>query len=643
MHMKRLALLIRCLLLAALWAAPIAAQASGPHRAEYPADLPVELAIPFVPGELLVRLEPGASLAAVARSIGASLVASFGGDSIHILRLQQGSVGLAVHTLRGNAGVTFAEPNWVRQLYDAPDDPGYPLKWDLHNDGSLCQGDDCASADADVDWQEAYTHLGSDFQGAAVVAVVDTGIDADHPDLKDKIVPGYDFLGGDADPLDTYGHGTHVAGIALAATNNGLGTAGVGFSAGIQVMPLRVCDQSGCPSSAVAQAIYYAADHDADVVNLSLGGRIASAAEEQAIAYAWSKGVVVVASSGNDGSGKVAYPAAFAHCIAVGSTNWRDERASYSNQGNDLDVVAPGGEMSFYGHRGGIYSTMPTYDVYLTTVYGYSRDYDYLQGTSMAAPQVSGLAALLVAMGVGDSDGDGKANDEVRDLIETTTDDLGKSGWDRTFGWGRINVHGAVLAAVGSGDTLPSVAITHPAAGATVSGSVNITAVASDDGAVLQVAFFADGQPIGLDSDSVDGWWIDWDTAEWANGEHELKATATDSAGQTGSHTISVVVGNAPSAEVVVTAATPSSVPAGATVELWITGRGFAPGAGVSFENGQGPAPAASRILVDSAEQIRCLVTAKSGGPPSSRLWDVQVTNPDGARGVLIGGLLVVP
>lgn len=395
----------------------------------------------FVPGQIIIGLRSGTSINALASELGASDVAALGGGNAFLLDLA-GDPSVRAAEARALAGVSYAEPNWLRQLHVDPNDPAYPNKWDLNNDGdgSLCDGSDCPSVDADMDWLEAYNLLGSGFNGYAIIAVIDTGIDPDHPDLNDKIVSGHDYLDGDDNPIDTYGHGTHVAGIAAPATNNTIGTAGVGFSPNIKIMPLRVCSTSGCPTSAIVNAIYHAADNGADVINLSLGGRFASSAEEQAINYAWNKGLVIVASSGNDGSGRVSYPAAFANSIAVGSTNWKDQLAPYSNKGSALDVVAPGGDMSSYHDPGGIYSTMPTYDVYLTTNYSYSKNYDQLQGTSMAAPQVSGLAALLFAMG-------GVSNSDVRNIIEGTVDDLGKNGWDRNYGWGRVNVYAAVLAA----------------------------------------------------------------------------------------------------------------------------------------------------------------------------------------------------
>jgi thermitase len=522
---------------------------SGPLSGASP---PVSIGAPFVEGEVLVGTKPGVSLPAVARAIDAQVGRSVGDGTIHVLVLQQGSVEEAVQTLRTVRGVAFAEPNWLRQLHQGPNDDGYWLKWDLDNTGDtgLCDGSDCPTVDADMDWQEAYDLLGAGFAGPATVAVIDTGIDAGHPDLNDKIVSGYDYLDGDTDPADSYGHGTHVAGIALAETNNGaasndMDTAGVGYSPNIQVMPLRVCDANGCPTSAIVDAIYHAADNGANVINLSLGGRFGSAAEEQAINYAWSKGLIIAASSGNDGAGRVSYPAAFVNAIAVGSTNWHDQVAGYSNKGGDLDVVAPGGEMSSYHDPGGIYSTMPTYDVYLTTSYGYSTDYDQLQGTSMAAPQVSGLAGLLFAVGVADANGNGRTNDEIRAIIENTADDLGRSGWDRDYGWGRINVYRAVQAAVGeSADHPPTVTITNPTDGDTLSGTVTVTADATDDNGVTQVEFLVGGGSIGVDADGSDGWSASWATTEYGGGSHTVSATATDTAGQTAVDSVTVSVSN---------------------------------------------------------------------------------------------------
>jgi subtilisin family serine protease len=497
---------------------------------------PVPQGPPFVPGEILIQVQPGVVLPEqAAAAVGADVVRDIADGSIQVLALRDGGMGVlaAVSALQGTPGVVFAEPNWLRQLHE-PNDPGYGLKWDLHNDGTLCDGTDCASTDADMDWQAAYDYLGSNFNGSAVVAVIDTGIDASHPDLKGKIVAGYDYLDGDSNPNDTYGHGTHVAGIALAETNNGEGTAGVGYSPNIKVMPLRVCDENGCPTDAIVSAIYHAANNGANVINLSLGGRFGSSSEETAINYAWGQGLVIAASSGNDGSRRVSYPAAFANCIAVGSSNWHDQLAGYSNQGSALDVVAPGGDMSSYHDPGGIYSTMPTYDVYLTTAYEYSQDYDQLQGTSMAAPQVSGLAALLFAVGVTDTDGNGQTNDEIRDIIESTADDLGATGWDRSFGWGRINVYNAVVAAGGGGgENQPPVAAFTPSCT-----GLSCTFDASDssdlDGSIVSFAWdFGDGNMGSGETTSH---------TYAADSTYTVELTVTDNEGATGTTSQDVTV-----------------------------------------------------------------------------------------------------
>lgn len=592
-----------------------------------------------------MSLTPGTNASDVAMDNGLSIVGEIANGRFVLLGALHGQERQAAGLLNADARVEFAEPDWLRQLHEVPNDNNYSLKWELNNDGTLCDGSDCATVGADMDWKDAYSLLGSGFNGAAVVAVIDTGIDFSHPDLDDKIITGYDFYDGDADPTDTYGHGTHVAGIALAETNNGIGTAGVGYGSNISVMPLRVGAENGLPTSAIVNAIYHAVDNGANVINMSLGGRFGSSSEQQAINYAWNNGLIIVASSGNGSSGKVSYPAAFTNCIAVGSTNWHDKLAPYSNKGSDLDVVAPGGDMDKYGDPGGIYSTMPTYDVYLTTSYSYLKNYDQLQGTSMSAPQVSGLAALLFAIGVADENGNGWINDEIRDIIESTTDDLGKAGWDREYGWGRINVYNAVLAASGGGssDSPPNVSITYPANGNTISGTITITADATDDNDVTQVEFFVDDSSIGMDTDGLDGWSASWDTTASAEGPITITATATDTSGQTASDSISVTVDNIPSAGIDVTSIIPNTMSAGTTLGVTITGSGFVAGADVALENGAGPTPTTSSIVVVDANTITVTITAKNGGPRRDRVWDVRVTNPDGSFGIFSGGFTVTP
>ena len=605
-------------------------------------EMPPPPQIPVVPGQIIVGVEPGVAIDDIAAAAGAGRVRSLGGGGAYVLDVTGDPHDRAAGVARFS-GVRYAEPNLMRGLH-VPNDAGYGLKWDLDNigDTAICDGSDCPTADADMDWAEAYADF--TITGDAVIAVIDTGIDAGHPDLGAKLVPGHDFLDGDDDPVDTYGHGTHVSGIAAAAVNNFTGTAGVAWPGAIKVMPLKVCGPSGCPLSAIVGAIYFAKNNGADVINMSLGGRFGSISELEAIDAAWAAGLVIVASSGNGGGGKVSYPAAFSNVIAVGATDWHDQRTSYSNSGGALDVVAPGGEMSVYHDPGGIYSTMPTYPVYLTTTYSYSGDYDQLQGTSMSAPQVAGLAALLFAQDPT------RNNVQVRAIIESTTDDLDKPGWDRNTGFGRINIHRALGGTPddGGGDAPPTVSVTNPGADSTVSGAFDVTADAADDVGVAEVEFFVDAFSLGVDTDSADGWSKPWDTTAFTDGSsHSVTAIAKDTMGQTNDHTVgNITVNNGGGGDPVVTltvaSITPAVIAAGSSGPATIGGSGFVAGATVSFANGSGPAPSASNVVVSGAT-IDFTLSIKSGGPPRNRVWVVVVTNPDGGSASLAGGLTVTP
>lgn len=195
----------------------------------------------------------------------------------------------------------------------------------------------------------------------------------------------------------------------------------------------------------------------------------------------------------------------------------------------------------------------------------------------------------------------------------------------------------------GSVDSPPSVTITNPSEGATVSETVAVTADATDDGDVTQVEFFVDGSSIGVDSDGNDGWSASWDTTSELEGSHDVSATATDDVGQTASDTVTVTVDNVQDpVGVTVEGIDPASMPVGTTDTVTITGSGFVDTPSVSFENGNGPAPAAN-VTSSGPNEISATVTVPTGGPPRNRVWDVRVTNPDGSSGVLLGGFTVTP
>ena len=273
-----------------------------------------------------------------------------------------------------------------------------------------------------------------------VLAIVDTGVDLKHPDLKDKLVKGYNTTGlgglfGVGSAADDNGHGTHCAGIAAAITGNGVGIAGM--APNVKIMPVRVLAGPGSGSLlGVAKGIVWAADHGADVISLSLGGAGTVKSLGDAVEHALKKNSVVVAAMGNSGhtGNPISYPAAYPGVIAVGATDVEDKIAMFSSFNKYCSVSSPGVQ---------IFATTPTYDVWLTKNSGgkITKNYGYMSGTSMATPLVAGLASLIR------SKHPGMPPAQVKAILEQSADKvpaMGGADWDEKFGHGRINALKAV-------------------------------------------------------------------------------------------------------------------------------------------------------------------------------------------------------
>lgn len=259
------------------------------------------------------------------------------------------------------------EPNYIYQGFTAPNDPDYGKQWNLRA----------------INVEQAWTHT----QGKGMtVAVIDTGVTR-VPDLRGtEFVEGYDFVNDQIPATDDVGHGTHVAGTIAQTTNNNYGVAGIAYQA--KIMPLKVLGPGGGTVADIAEAIRFAADHHAQVINLSLGGTESSRLMKEAIRYAYDRGVVLVAAAGNEGAHHAAYPARYPEVISVAALDAAGQKADYSNYGAGVDLAAPGG---------GDGSKILQETINPATGEALFAEY---QGTSMAAPHVAGTVALLKAVGV---------------------------------------------------------------------------------------------------------------------------------------------------------------------------------------------------------------------------------------------------
>ncbi len=464
---------------------------------------------PSVPDEILLKFKAGVNDKArenVLKEHNLEIKETIPAIEVILAKVPEQAKDKVLEALSHNPRIEYAEPNYISRAVFTPDDPYYASRqWNL------------PKISASLAWDI------SQGRPDVVIAIVDSGINLEHEDLVSK-------ASGD---LDDYGHGTMVAGTAAAITNNTKGIAGV--CPLCQMLSVKVLNSTGSGSgSGLASGIIKAADTGAKVINLSLGMYSANTTVESAVNYAYNKGVILVGAAGNDNITTKLYPAAFPNVIAVGGSNSNDDKMSISNYGDWVDVYAPG-------------SGIP-----VTTADG---SYTLAGGTSLASPHVAGLAGLILSAKIG------LTNQQVVDLIISNIDDLGG-----VYNMKRINAYKALSATTGivlppADTTAPSVSITAPTGGSTVSGLVDITVDATDNIGVTKVEFYVDGILLGSDISSP--YVASWDSTTLTNGSsHNISSKAYDLAGNIAtSVTVSVSVNNPVSTPTPIPSSTSSPTP----------------------------------------------------------------------------------
>ncbi len=427
-----------------------------------------------------------------------------------------------------NPLVEYAEPNYIAYAHWTPNDPLYSFQWhfsqiNMPSAWDVEQGGDPGVTVAVLDTGAAYQDYGP-YQQA--------------PDLAGtSFVAGYDFVNNDSHPNDDAGHGTHVTGTIAQTTNNNLGVAGIAFDCSI--MPVKILDADGSGTyQQIADGVYWAVDNGAEVINASLGGSSSSTTMYNAVRYAYDNGVAFVASTGNDNSAFLSYPAAYDECIAVGAVDINKNRAPYSNYGTGMELMAPGGNTSEDENGDGYVDGVlqQTFSGGDPTNFAYW----FWQGTSMAAPHVTGLIALILsgwsASGIENS-GTSRI-DNIRDILHSTAEDLGAPGYDTVYGYGLIDAAAALVAVASDLTGL----IVYPNPFEAAAGHSYVTFEALTEEVTIQI-FTVSGQLVRKEEISGQYSW-DWDLKN-TDGEKVARGVyiwmATNPAGEKKTAKIAVI------------------------------------------------------------------------------------------------------
>lgn len=456
--------------------------------------------IQYVPGRLLIQQRAGLSDAEVDKALkphGGKRVGKIRGINVHVVQLPPQANARAVAALLAkNKHFKYVEQDQILAPAGTTNDPSLPSQWHLTKIGAQAAWD---------------TSTGSE----VIIAILDTGVDASHPDLAAQLIPGWNIYDNNSDSSDIHGHGTAVAGTAAAAGHNAIGVASVAYRA--KLMPVRIADPSGYAYfSTMASGLTWAADHGARVANISYENVANSSTVESAAQYFKSKGGLTVVCAGN--SGALQTVGASANLVVVSATDSSDAKTSWSNYGIYVDIAAPGQSILTTSRGGG---------------------YGQWSGTSFSSPIVAGTAALMMAANPA------LPSDQVQSYLYSTSVDLGAVGKDDYYGAGRVDAARATLAAAtatASDMQAPAVAIAAPIGGK-VLGLVAVDVVASDNVGVTRVDLVVNGSNYATDTIAPYG--FSWDSSAVADGPATLIAYAYDAAGNyTGSQPVSVTVAN---------------------------------------------------------------------------------------------------